>query len=69
MSTHMDAKRDGLPDPWLREMAQKHVHTRGLTHPLPTEPKQWSIMWIHILLRATSVPFAVEKRTDPKIGC
>lgn len=36
-----------------------HTHTRThahrLTHPLP-KPKQWSIIWIHILLWATSVP-------------
>ncbi len=32
-----------------------HTHTHRLTHPLP-KPKQWSIIRIHILLWATSVP-------------
>lgn len=46
----------------LQRLAWKHshtnthtVHTHRLTHPLP-KPKQWSIIRIHILLWATSVP-------------
>lgn len=68
--------RAWILDLQLPEQAWKHSHTdpqtltrahaHRLTHPLP-EPKQWSIIWIHILLWATSVPLLWKKWSQNRL--
>lgn len=59
-SAHMYVHTVGLIlNPWSSIAWWRDTHTPTRTHsitrPLP-KPKQWSIIWIHILLWATSVP-------------